>query len=110
VSVRVRFHTHARIVADVPRTVFMPPPKVSSVLVAFDRLDRPPVDVDDARAFFTFIQNAFAHRRKTLRNSLEASGYARGDVERALRAADVEERARPQDVSLDTYARLYADV
>ena len=110
VSVRVRFHAQARIVADVPRTVFMPPPKVASVLVAFDRLERPPVDVDDERAFFTFIQNAFAHRRKTLRNSLEASGYARDDAERALRAAGVDERARPQDISLDTYARLYADI
>jgi 16S rRNA (adenine1518-N6/adenine1519-N6)-dimethyltransferase len=107
VSVRVAYHSDARIVSDVPRTVFMPPPKVSSVLVAFDRREVPPVDVGDEDAFFRFVQKAFAHRRKTLRNSLVASGFERDDVERVLAAGGVEDKARPEDISLDLYARLH---
>jgi 16S rRNA (adenine1518-N6/adenine1519-N6)-dimethyltransferase len=108
VSVRTRFHTEAKIVADVPRTVFMPPPKVASVLVAFDRHDVPPVDVDDERAFVRLVRDAFAHRRKTLRNALIASGHDKTSVEHALDVCAVAERARPQDLSLEAYAQLYA--
>ncbi|MCA1830428.1 MAG: 16S rRNA (adenine(1518)-N(6)/adenine(1519)-N(6))-dimethyltransferase RsmA, partial [Actinobacteria bacterium] len=65
VSVHVAYHASARIVGEVPRTVFMPQPKVSSVLVAFERRELPPVDVADERAFLAFVRRAFTHRRKT---------------------------------------------
>ncbi len=109
VSVRTRYRVEAKVVADVPRTVFMPPPKVSSVLVAFARREAPPVDVDE-RTFFRFVQDAFAHRRKTLRNSLVASGLDLAAVERALDRCAVADLARPQDLSLEDYARLHAEV
>jgi 16S rRNA (adenine1518-N6/adenine1519-N6)-dimethyltransferase len=107
VSVRTRYHADARIVGEVPRSVFMPPPKVASVLVAFDRLQTPPVNVNDERAFFAFVQAAFAHRRKTLRNSLSASGYAKETVGEVLVARGMTERARPEDLSLDDFAHLH---
>lgn len=108
VSVRTRYHVEARIVGDVPATVFMPPPKVASVLVGFTRRDSPPVDVGDERAFFAFVQLAFAHRRKTLRNSLIAGTFEKDAVEAALLACDVADRARPEDLSLEEYAALHA--
>ena len=108
VSVRTRYHADARIVGDVSRNVFMPPPKVESVLVGFRRRDAPPVRVADERAFFAFVGAAFAHRRKTLRNSLVAGGYAREAVQDAMRMLAVAERARPEDLSLDVYAGLHA--
>jgi 16S rRNA (adenine1518-N6/adenine1519-N6)-dimethyltransferase len=107
VTVRARYHADARIVGDVPKTVFMPPPKVESVLVAFTRHAAPPVDVTDVRAFFAFVIAAFAHRRKTLRNSLGAAGFERSDVERAMRERGLAERARPEDLSLEEYAGLH---
>ena len=108
VSVRTRYHAEAAIAADVPRTVFMPPPKVSSVLVAFARRPMPPVDVADERAFFSFVGSAFAHRRKTLRNSLVAGGYPKDAVESSMRARGIAERSRPEDLSLEDYAGLFA--
>lgn len=110
VSVRARYHADVRIVGDVPRTVFMPPPKVASVLVAFDRHTAPPVDVRDEDAFLRFVVAAFAHRRKTLRNSLVAAGFDKETVARALSETGIDERARPEDVSLDRYATLYASL
>ena len=108
VSVKVRYHAHAEIVGAVPRTVFMPPPKVESVLVAFTRREAPPVDVEDVGEFFGFVQAAFAHRRKTLRNSLIASGYDKDSVERALITCATAERARPEDLSIEAFAHLHA--
>ncbi len=97
VSVHIEYRARAEIVAEVPRSVFMPPPKVSSVLVAFERRE-PPVDVADEAAFFGFVRRAFAHRRKTLRNSLGIGEPGCG----------IASNARPEDVSLEEYACLFA--
>jgi len=56
----------------VPRTVFRPPPNVDSALVAFRRVDLPP-SFDRVKEI---VEAAFAHRRKTLPNSLELAGAA----------------------------------
>lgn len=108
VSLRTAYHADARIVGDVPRTVFMPPPKVESVLVSFTRRTTAPVDVDDERSFFSLVIASFSHRRKTLRNSLVAAGYAKGIVDDATRALGIADRARPEDLSLEDYAALHA--
>jgi 16S rRNA (adenine1518-N6/adenine1519-N6)-dimethyltransferase len=107
VSVRVDYHADARIAGVVPASVFMPPPKVSSVLVSFARHEHPPVELGDEAAFFRFVQAAFAHRRKTLRNSLLAAGYTKDVLATTLDAARIAERARPEDLSLAELARLY---
>jgi 16S rRNA (adenine1518-N6/adenine1519-N6)-dimethyltransferase len=107
VSVKARYHAEARIVGEIPKTVFMPPPKVESVLVGFTRRASPAVDVGDERSFFRLVTDAFAHRRKTLRNSLVASGRDREAVEHALEATTVADRARPEDLSLEEYAALH---
>jgi len=56
----------------VSRTVFRPPPNVDSALVAFRRA-RMPADYPRVKKI---VGAAFAHRRKTLPNSLELSGVA----------------------------------
>jgi 16S rRNA (adenine1518-N6/adenine1519-N6)-dimethyltransferase len=56
----------------VSRTVFRPPPNVDSALVAFGRKQLPP----DFRRVKEVVTAAFAHRRKTLPNSLALAGLA----------------------------------
>jgi 16S rRNA (adenine1518-N6/adenine1519-N6)-dimethyltransferase len=60
---RVGFH-------PVSRTVFRPPPNVASALVAFRRTGLP----EDFSRVKRVVTAAFAHRRKTLPNSLELAG------------------------------------
>jgi 16S rRNA (adenine1518-N6/adenine1519-N6)-dimethyltransferase len=98
VSVHIAYRAVTRVVAVVPRSVFMPPPKVESVLVAFERR-QPPVDVADEDAFFGFVRRAFGHRRKTLRNSLGVKELGCG----------IDPQARAEDVSLEQYACLFAE-
>lgn len=66
----------------VSRRVFRPVPRVDSALVAFRRLSPPPA-YPRVKAI---VQAAFAHRRKTLANSLELSGLS--SRESAVRAVD----------------------
>jgi 16S rRNA (adenine1518-N6/adenine1519-N6)-dimethyltransferase len=56
----------------VSRHVFRPPPRVESSLLAFERVT-PPAELARVRRI---VDAAFAHRRKTLANSLELSGLA----------------------------------
>ena len=76
VAERTGFH-------PVGRGVFRPQPNVDSALVAFRRVAMP---VDYARVK-RLVEAAFAHRRKTLANSLELTAVAsREDAVRALAA------------------------
>lgn len=83
VSVLVRLHARRTGFHPVSRTVFRPPPKVDSALVAFERIP-PPVNAD---AVLRVVTGAFAHRRKTLANALALAGIAsRGRAVAALTA------------------------
>ena len=70
VSVLVQLATERTGFHPVSRTVFRPPPNVDSALVAFKRRGTLPPGVKRV------VTAAFAHRRKTLPNSLELSGVA----------------------------------
>jgi 16S rRNA (adenine1518-N6/adenine1519-N6)-dimethyltransferase len=73
----------------VSRTVFRPPPNVDSALVAFRRTELPA----DFPRIKEVVEAAFAHRRKTLPNSLALAGFA----ERDHAAAALEAIGRPAE-------------
>jgi len=72
VSVLVQLAAERTGFHPVSRTVFRPPPNVDSALVAFRRTELPPSYARVKKV----VAAAFAHRRKTLPNSLELAGLA----------------------------------
>ena len=72
VSVLIQLATERTGFHPVARSVFRPPPNVDSALVAFRRTSLPP-DFAEVRRL---VEGAFAHRRKTLANSLQLAGVA----------------------------------
>jgi len=70
VSVLVQLAARRTALHPVSRTVFRPPPNVESAIVAFRRIDLP----DGFAGIRRVVEAAFAHRRKTLANSLELAG------------------------------------
>jgi 16S rRNA (adenine1518-N6/adenine1519-N6)-dimethyltransferase len=89
VSVLVQLAARRTGFHPVSRSVFRPPPNVDSALVAFRRTQLP----DDFPRLKQIVEAAFAHRRKTLPNSLALAGLA--DRERA--AAALEAIRRPAE-------------
>jgi 16S rRNA (adenine1518-N6/adenine1519-N6)-dimethyltransferase len=75
VSVLVQLASERTGFHPVSRTVFRPPPNVDSALVAFRRVALP----DDYAHVKRVVTAAFAHRRKTLPNSLALAGAASRD-------------------------------
>ncbi|MGH2694447.1 MAG: 16S rRNA (adenine(1518)-N(6)/adenine(1519)-N(6))-dimethyltransferase RsmA, partial [Actinomycetota bacterium] len=68
VSVLVQYRARAMIAGKVSKRVFYPAPDVDSVIVRIERRERLP-EVDQTM-LSSVVTAAFAHRRKTLRNTL----------------------------------------
>jgi 16S rRNA (adenine1518-N6/adenine1519-N6)-dimethyltransferase len=104
VSVKVGYYAAARVVGVVPPTVFVPQPKIESVLVRLDRHAEPPVPVPSTEMLFRLVRAGFAHRRKMLRGALRP---VLGDrTEDTLVAAGIAPTDRAESLGLDAWATL----
>ena len=110
VSVKVAYWATAAVVGRVPASVFIPRPKVESVLVRLDRRNAAdggpdrggPGDAGYDR-LFAVVRGGFAHRRKMLRRSLE--GLVRPE---AFESTGIPSTARAEELGLDEWKRLAA--
>jgi 16S rRNA (adenine1518-N6/adenine1519-N6)-dimethyltransferase len=105
VSVLVQLAAERTGLHPVSRTVFRPPPNVDSALVAFRRVALPEgfAEIRDV------VQAAFAHRRKTLPNSLELAGLApRARAAQALEAIGREPGIRGEALEPNEFVALTA--
>ncbi len=99
-SVITEYWGEAAVVGRVPPQVFVPQPRVDSVLVRIERAPQPRVDAPFA-AVSELVRAGFGQRRKMLRRSLSG----RLD-EAAIAAADVDPTARAETLDLMAWGRL----
>lgn len=103
-SVRVAYHASARLCGAVPASVFVPRPKVESVLVCLERRPAPAVEVSSPASMFELVHAGFAQRRKMLRRSLRPVLGDRADA--VLVSAGIDPRARAEAIDLDGWAAI----
>ncbi len=84
---------------------FRPPPKIESSFVRL-RHREPPACRAPGKHRRAVVAAAFAHKRKTLRNSLRQNGWSRDDVAQAIDQAGIAADARAEAVSIEEFARL----
>ena len=107
-SVSLQVYSKPRIIAYVSAQSFYPPPKVDSVIVRFDMLPKPAVEVDDINNFLTFVRCGFRSPRKQLRNSLaQGLGIKQNEATPLLTEAKIEPQRRPETLNLNEWQRLY---
>jgi len=99
-SVKVALWARAEVVGRVPPTVFIPQPKVESVLVRIRRLADPPA-VAGHDVLMGLVRRAFGQRRKMLRRSL--AGIVSAE---AFERAGVAPEARPEQLAVPEWAAL----
>jgi 16S rRNA (adenine1518-N6/adenine1519-N6)-dimethyltransferase len=103
VSVLIQLSAERTGFQAVPRTVFRPKPRVDSVLLAFRRIEQP----DNFGWVKQVVQAGFAHRRKTLPNSVELAGLAsRNRAAAALEALGHDPATRAEALAPDELASL----
>ncbi|HJW40334.1 MAG TPA: 16S rRNA (adenine(1518)-N(6)/adenine(1519)-N(6))-dimethyltransferase RsmA [Rhizomicrobium sp.] len=101
-SVIAQWRSTAKILFDVSRSAFVPPPSVTSSIVRLELLDEPvaPCRLADLERV---TQAAFGQRRKMLRQSLKNLSP---DAEALIRAASVDPTARAENLSVADFASL----
>ncbi len=105
-TVKLGLHVEPGARFPVPRTCFLPPPRVDSAVVRLDRVERGAAH-DAAWAAARMADAAFAQRRKTIRNSLvSALGAAPETVEAVLAEAGVDPTRRAETLALEEYLTL----
>lgn len=102
VSVKVAYWGSARMVGDVPASVFVPRPNVESALVRIDR-GAPPEGFTDADRLrlFDLVRAGFGQRRKMLRRSL-----GERVTPAQFASAGVAPEARPEQLGLAEWVAL----
>ena len=108
-TVAVQYYTQPRLITRVPASVFIPPPKVDSIVLALDKRDKPPVEVKDQAAFFALVKAVFSQRRKTLLNTIHASGIC--DLEKdklrlLLEGLGIDPSRRGETLSIEDMAKI----
>lgn len=107
VTIAVRYYAAAREVFGVPRTSFIPAPRVDSEVIELIPNQAPPVEVGDEVHFFRVVKAAFSQRRKTAVNCLSSGlGIPKEGVLSALRACGAHDRSRAEELTMEQFAAL----
>ena len=101
-SVLAQWRCRTKILFDISRSAFVPPPKVTSAVIRIEPLDEPvaPARLADLEAVTAV---SFGQRRKMLRQSLKT---LTPDSEDLLREADIDPTERPEQLSVAQFAAL----
>jgi len=108
-TIAVNMYADVKLVCNVGKGSFLPPPKVESAVVKILLRQEPRVQVDE-EIFFKVVEAAFGERRKTLRNSLSRRlnipGIDSEVVTNALEVAGIDPMRRGETLSIEEYAKL----
>ena len=111
ITVAVNFYCTVHHVANAPKEVFVPRPKVDSTVIRLDLRPEPPVDLIDEKTFFAAIKNGYGQRRKTLLNSLTGTnGISKEQVAESLEAAGIDPKRRAETLDLQEFALISNEI
>lgn len=105
-SVFVNFYSKPEIVVKVPKTVFMPQPKIDSAVIKLEiKKELPDVDKDK---FFKIVKAAFSKRRKTILNSLSTYGFniEKETIKEALEKLNINVDTRAENLSVEDFIKI----
>lgn len=106
ISVKVAYWATARVLGDVPPSVFIPRPKVTSSIIEITRRETPAVGPHiEPQKLFSVIRTGFGQRRKMLRRSLAAIVTPEN-----FENAGVSPESRPEELNVEQWGRLATEI
>ncbi len=106
-TIACRYYAKVSIAFKVPPTVFIPKPRVDSVVVHLNKRETPPAEVHNKETFFKVVRASFMNRRKTLANGLQMNlGIPREMTEKVLKTMGYPPTLRGETLSETEFARL----
>ena len=102
-SVFVKYYSEAKLLTKVPKSVFMPQPKIDSAVL---RLDLRIYDENvNKEKLFALVKAGFLKRRKTILNSLSAVAE-KDDLKKVFEKLNIKENLRAENLSLDDFIKI----
>lgn len=109
-SIAIQYYMDAHVAMIVPKTVFMPQPKIESAVLKLTRKETPPAKVIDEDFLFKVSRGSFVQRRKTILNNLQTSlvdGKTKKNlIIKALEETSIDSRRRGETLSIEEFAKL----
>lgn len=104
----VYYYAEAEEVLEVLPESFIPAPEVTSEVIQFKIRKEPPVFVGNDKKMFQIIKCAFTQRRKTLLNSLVNTNIfnSKEHGSKILKEVNLKENVRPEELTLEDFARI----
>ena len=105
-SVFVNFYSHPEIVVKVPKTVFIPQPKIDSSVIKLNlKKELPDIDKDK---LFKVVKAGFSKRRKTILNALSSYGFniEKDDIRQVLESLDISPSERAENLSPEEFIKI----
>ncbi len=110
-TLTVEFYCTVSHIADAPKEVFVPRPKVDSTVIRLDIRDKRPVELTDEKIFFETIRSGFGQRRKMLLNSLTGvRGMPKERIAEVLSSAGIDGSRRAETLSLTEFAAVANEI
>ena len=105
-SVFVNFYSDPKIIVKVPKTVFMPQPKIDSSVIKLTLKKELP-DIDREK-FFKVVKAAFSKRRKTIINCLSSYGFDidKETIRQALESLNINPEERAENLSVEEFMNI----
>lgn len=106
ITVAVRLAGSAKIIKEIGRELFLPPPNVDSAVVKIT-IDKNKLAGVDRQKYRDLVRIAFTMRRKTLANNLiKGYGFTRDEAESVLKKANLPVTVRGEELSEYDYKNL----
>ena len=106
-TVFTQYYADASLVTRAPKSVFMPQPKVDSVVIKLDmKKELPQVD---EKVFFKLMRGAFTKRRKNILNSLTTDtslAISKEEMKAILESLNLSTNLRAEDLSYTDYLNI----
>ena len=107
ITYSINYYTNPEIILKVPKTSFIPSPKVDSAVIQLTVLKEPKIKLKNEKLFFKIIKVAFMQKRKTLLNSLSNSNIIeKSDLEIILQELNIDTKIRAEQLSLEEFAKI----
>jgi 16S rRNA (adenine1518-N6/adenine1519-N6)-dimethyltransferase len=108
-TVNVGTVASAETLFTVPAGAFRPPPKVESAVVRITPKPSPMVAPEQEDAFRAFVQSVFSMRRKQMQRILRSIwSLDQAAADQRIAAAGITGSGRPETLSVEEFARLFA--
>ncbi len=104
-SLSVKIYAQPELIMNVSRGNFFPIPNVDSAVIRLANIRAPFANAGEEEKFFEIVKAGFAQKRKKLISNL-TSVMSREELEKRFSALGIDQNARAEDVSLETWRKL----